>query len=253
MFLLKLKIDIRRKKILDILKKDGKVYVSELCRLLGVTPVTIRTDLDTLAADGYVDRITGGAVYLGTGDSYGKNILHYEEKEEIARSIANMIHDGDTVFINSGTTTEVIASALKEHHALNIVTNSLYTAAALHGASSFRIIMLGGEINSQYGFTYGADAEEKLNSYHADWAILSVDGVSAKSGITTYHAEEAIINRIMIERSERVIIAADSTKIGRCGFMKVCDASRDITVVTDKSADENEISALSANGIRVIK
>ena len=164
-----------------------------------------------------------------------------------------MIEDGDTVFINSGTTTEVVARALMARRGLNIVTNSLATAAALRGASSFRIIMLGGELNAQYGFTYGADAEDKLNSYHADWAILSIDGVSSSSGITTYHAEEALINRIMIARSERALIAADSTKIGRTGFMKICDTRSDITVVTNSTADFTELASLAERGITIIK
>lgn len=248
----KLKIDIRRKKILDILKKDGKVYVSELCKALGVTPVTIRTDLDTLEGDGYVERISGGAVYLG-GKPISQNIEKLGEKEEIAGKIADMIKDGDTIFINSGTTAAVVAAALREHHGLNVVTNSLGAASALRGAWGFRIIMLGGELNAEYGFTYGADAEEKLGSYHADWAILSVDGVSAASGVTTYHAEEATVNRLMIERSERTLIALDSTKIGKCGFMKVCNASPDITVVTDSLADGDELDALVRVGVRVIK
>lgn len=248
----KLKIDIRRKKILEILKKDGRVLVSELCKVLNVTPVTIRTDLDTLADDGYVERISGGAVYLGDG-GYREDISYLAEKEELGIKIAEIIKDGDTVFINSGTTTEVVARALMLRRGLNIVTNSLATAAALRNASSFRIIMLGGELNAQYGFTYGADAENKLNSYHADWAILSIDGVSATSGITTYHAEEAFINRIMIERSERALIAADATKIGRTGFMKICDTRSDITVVTNEGADKGELAALSEKGVKIIK
>ena len=249
----KLKIDIRRKKILEILKRDGKVFVSELCKTLGVTPVTIRTDLDTLESDGYVERISGGAVYLGDGASLRTDIPKLHEKEEIAEKVVAMIKDGDTVFINSGTTTEVVASALMVRHGLNIVTNSLAAAAALRGASSFRIIMLGGELNAQYGFTYGADAEEKLGSIHADWAILSVDGVSADSGITTYHAEEAAINRIMIERSERALITADYTKIGRTGFMKICDTRADIAIVTNTDSDTAELSRLSECGVLVIK
>ena len=163
-----------------------------------------------------------------------------------------MINDGDTVFINSGTTTELIARELKGLSNLNIVTNSLAVANALFGADSFRVIMLGGELNTKYGFTYGADAQEKLSHYHADWAILSVDGISAKSGITTYHAEEAVIDSMMIGGANKVLIAADHTKIGRAGFMRVCEASPDIHLVTDRHTATEELSLLEAVGVSVI-
>ena len=89
----KLKIDIRRGKILEILKKDGRVFVSELCKTLGVTPVTIRTDLNRLENDGYIQRISGGAVYLGEGVSLRQYIPNLSEKREIGEKIASMIKD----------------------------------------------------------------------------------------------------------------------------------------------------------------
>lgn len=252
----KLKIDIRRSKILELLKKDGKVRVGDLTRLLGTTAVTIRTDLDALVAEGHAERVTGGAVYLGKGDAgfyTGADIPYLKEKREIAEIISGMINDGDTVFINSGTTTEVIAAALAGHTALSIVTNSLAVATVLRECPSFRIIMLGGELNARYGFTYGADVLEKLSGYHADWAILSVDGISAGSGITTYHAEEAGTNRMMMAGARRVIIAADSTKIGRAGFMKICDSAPGIDLVTDSAPMSDELMALIASEVNVIR
>lgn len=248
----KLKIDIRRNRILEILKRDGRAQVKELCRTLGVTPVTIRTDLDTLENEGYVERVSGGAIYLGDGAAVHRdNVPNSAEKHEIAEKIAAMISDGDTVFINSGTTTEIIANALRVRRGLNIVTNSLGVASAFRGVGSFRIILLGGELNAEYGFTYGADAEDKLNRCHADWSILSIDGVSAESGITTYHAEEAAINRIMLERSTNRLIAAVSPKIGRTGFMKVCDCSPKIKIVTNR-CENSDFSKLRSVGVTVI-
>ena len=98
----KLKIDIRRNRILEILKRDGRVQVKELCQTLGVTPVTIRTDLDTLEKDGYVERVSGGAIYLGDNPSVHRdNIPNITEKLEIAEKIAAMISDGDTQLIDT--------------------------------------------------------------------------------------------------------------------------------------------------------
>ena len=253
----KLKIDKRRGLILDMLKRNGKVYISELSRELGVTSVTLRCDLDALERDGYLVRMKGGAVYSNRNLEKSlpdtPEVPCVKEKEDVARAICNMIKDGDTVFINSGTTTQLIAAELKRRGHLNIVTNSISVALALGGISTFRLILLGGEVNVKYGFTYGAEAEEKLSRYHADWAILSVDGIGAENGITTYHAEEAVLDRIMIEHSSRAIVAADSSKIGRVGFLRVCESTEGITLVTNKSDRVEQISALAERGVNVIE
>lgn len=253
-----LKIDIRRNKILELVRHHKKVYVSELSRELGVTPVTIRNDLAALEGDGYVERINGGAILsdhdLRFQTGKHKTIEHHKEKGAIAAAIADMIHDGDTVFINSGTTTEIVAAALKKRKNLNIVTNSIAVASSLSDADTFRIILLGGELNAKYGFTYGTDTQSKFDHYHADWAILSIDGISTVGGITTYHAEEAAIDHMMITESERVLIAADHTKIGRTGFMRVCELSSRICLVTDAAADNHtELSAITRLGAKIIK
>ncbi|MBE6605016.1 MAG: hypothetical protein E7639_04865 [Ruminococcaceae bacterium] len=159
----------------------------------------------------------------------------------------------DTLFINSGTTTEIVATALKKRKNLNIVTNSIAVASSLSDADTFRIILLGGELNAKYGFTYGADTQSKFDHYHADWAILSIDGISSLGGLTTYHAEEAAIDHMMICESERLLVAADYTKIGRTGFMRVCALSDDICLVTNAAARGiAEINTLKDIGVQVI-
>lgn len=254
----KLKIDIRRDKILDELKSSGKVFVSELAVKLGVTPVTVRNDLMALEKDGYLIRMNGGAVYSSRttqkpGIPESVEISQSHQKESIATAISDMIKDGDTLFINSGTTTQMIAGELKNRNNLNIVTNSLEVATLLGNVSSFRVILLGGEVNTKYKFTYGGDAQDQLSRYQADWAIMAIDGISMKKGITTYHAEEAIIDRMMMKGAKQIIIAADHTKIGRAGFMKVCDCNKDITLVTNHYDRTAELSELYENDIRVIE
>ena len=246
----RLKIDIRRSKILEILKREGKVFVTELSRKLDVTPVTIRCDLGALEREGHLERISGGAILSqrlsAPTAAEGENTA---EKEAIARAIVKMISDGDTVFINSGTTAMMAARELKRLSSLKIVTNYVAVATVLSDAPSFRVIMLGGELNARYGFTYGHDAQDKLRGFHADFAILSVDGISADGGITTYHAEEAIIDRMMIHGADEAFIVADSTKVGRAGFMRVHDSTLGIHLVTGKEADKYELDRLSAQKV----
>lgn len=252
----KLKIDIRRDKILEILKDNGEVSVTDLSEKLGATPVTIRNDLASLEKDGYLIRRQGGAISAKTApQNYGgfarTAINHLEEKNAIASQIVEMINNGDTIFLNSGTTTQVLASALKERTNLRIVTNSLAVAMDLSNHSSFKVILLGGEVNVQYGFVSGYDAQQQLQKYQADWGIISVDGMSIQSGVTTYHAEEAIINTMMLEHAKTKVIAADHSKIGRVGFSTICDIDNNIHLVTDSRCDENVLNEFKNKGLEI--
>ncbi len=254
----KLKIDIRRKKILELLRLEGKISVTEIADALNVTPVTIRTDLSVLEQEGQLMRVQGGAVQVPqkvsalTLEQSRAVVFNAEQKLTIGAAVAKMVQDGDTLFINSGTTSEFIAGALSTRINLNIVTNSLKVATRLGTIPTFRVLLIGGEINSQYGFTYGGDAQEQLSKYQADWAILSVDGVSAKGGVTTHHAEEAIIDRMMAASARQKVIAADAGKIGRAGFSRVCECNAELLLVTNRSEDISASEELQECGMKII-
>lgn len=250
----KLKIDIRREKILSLLQKTGKVSVTALSKELGATTVTIRNDLSALERDGYLMRVQGGAVIISNREAsttQNREISHYAQKCAIAQAVAERVRDGNTLFINSGTTSVCVAEALKVRKNLNIVTNSLKVATELGSVSSFRVLLLGGVINSQYGFTSGDDAQTQLARYQADWAILAVDGVSARGGITTYHAEEATVDRMMLAGAKHVLITADSSKIGNAGFSRVSDCSPRLELITDSHADAQTVEQLVEQGVKV--
>lgn len=251
----KLKIDIRRDKILEQLRRDGKVSVAALSSALGATVVTIRNDLTTLEQEGYLIRIQGGAVLAGVKDEpeASEDHIRTAQKKAIAEAVALLIQDGDSLFINSGTTSGCVAEALKRRKNLNVVTNALAVATSLKEAPTFRVLLLGGVINAQYGFTYGTDAQEQLGRYQADWAILSVDGISAEGGITTYHAEEAVLDRMMLSGAKNVLIVADNSKVGRTGFTWVRDCGEDIRLVTVGGGEPYSLEALKQKGVRVIE
>ena len=249
-----LKIDIRRAKILEKLKQQGTVSVAQLALELGATPVTIRSDLDALEAEGSLVRVQGGAVPLqrSQGRSAGGETVLANEKQAIAHAVAELVRDGDTLFINSGTTMLAVANALRIRKNLNIVTNSLEVASELGTVPGFRVILLGGEVNARYGFTYGSDAQEQLSHYRADKAIMSLDGIEPEAGLTTYHAEEATINRMVIARAGQLIVAADHTKVGRTGFFRFHPLGQEILLVTDRQVSEEAVAALEQAQVTVI-
>lgn len=252
----KLKIDVRRSKILEQLRAEGKVSVSRLAVELGATPVTIRNDLTALERDGYLVRMQGGAVISHRLENHMTPETEdptFLRKQALAEEVAKLISDGQTLFFNSGTTTHHIARALKGKKHLNIVTNSLAIAMELGNTPTFHVLLLGGEINASYGFTAGGDTQEQLSKYRADWAILSVDGVSAQGGITTCHPEEAILDRLMMANARKILIAATGNKIGTAGFSRICDSDESIQLVTDATGDKDAYLALQERGVRIIK
>ncbi len=251
-----LKIDERRKQILEILSRQGSVRVTELSAALGATVVTIRSDLSALERDGYLERVQGGAVqsvknFYNMG--FNRRATENESfKKEVARRAADMVRDGETLFINSGTTTLLTAMELKRKLNLNILTDSLPVAVELGAVPTFRVMLLGGEINAQYLFTYGNDARERLKGFVADKAILSVDGVDAEAGITTYHAEEATIDKMMMERSRQTLIVADYTKLGHASFSRVGDVNEAEVLVTNAEARQETGQVLEKLDIEIV-
>lgn len=252
-----LKIDVRRKKILEILARDGQVRVAELSEALGTTVVTIRSDLAALERDGYLERISGGAIQT-VKNYYNMEFLNRKQenmqyKKAIAVAASNLVSDGETLMINSGTTTFFTAVELKRHKNLNIVTNSISVAIELGSYPTFRVILLGGEINVQYSFIYGTDAMTQLKNYKADKAILSVDGIRSDVGLTTYHAEEAVIDKMMMERSRKTIIVADYTKLGHESFSNIGAISSTHSWVTNDCVSKQQLEEIKSLGIEVVK
>ena len=243
-----LKIDLRRRKLLELLAQGEGTTVAQLSAALEATPVTIRSDLAALERENLLRRVRGGAVPVEPEIGLGACA---EEKQAIARAVAARVSEGDRLFINSGTTSLAVAGALRRYRSLAVVTNSLPVARLL--GSRFPVVLLGGNVSASDDFTYGADALSQLERYRADWAVLSVDSISAAEGVTICHPEESAVSCRMLERAVRGVIAADHTKIGRTGFVRICDAGAPLMLVTCAPADDGEIAALRAAGVDVLQ
>ena len=249
-----LRIDVRRQKIVELLNQKGRIRVCDLSGMMHVSEVTIRNDLYVLAKSGILDRVPGGAVPLHMQNAYQpRKTEHAEEKKNIAFATAELVHDGETLMINSGTTTHYTAIELRKRKNLNILTNSVAVAMELGSYPTFRVILLGGKINTEYAFTYGSDTLSQLSRYKADKAILAVDGVCCHAGLTTYHAEEAAINKAMIDRSLQTIIVADSSKLGRESFNNFSALSAAHCLVTNEDTKDELLLPICSCGMSVIK
>ena len=251
------KVRERHNRIIESLNRNGIVRVSQLSKELDTSTVTIRHDLNILEQEGLLMRIQGGAVPPEPGAQFAafspqRKQVYQEEKTQIAVAAAALVNDGDTLFINSGSTAYYFSQQLKHRKNISIVTNSLHVAEEVGGTPSFRVILLGGNINTQFAFTSGDDTINQLNRYRAKYTFLSVDGICPDGRITTRHSDEAAVCRLMMERARSTVVIADRTKIGKEGFTYISDVQQMNTLVTDSKVSPHIISRLRDSGVRVI-
>ena len=245
----------RHEEIIEHIQLNGKVKVSELSQKYNISEVSIRKDLEVLEAQGHLTRIHGGAVGMNklyvNMDLTERFKTNAAAKRALAELAAKFIDDNDTIMMNAGTTLAYVLRALRGKKNISIVTNSVQNATEAALFPSFNVILLGGELDSKYQFTYGQDAIRQLENYHATKCILSVDGISAESGLTLYYSNEAELARKMIECSDVTIVAADSSKLGKNVFARITDAAKTDFLLTNRSDNSYEIEKLRKLGVKI--
>jgi len=165
--------------------------------------------------------------------------------------VAARIPDGAAVGMTGGTTTTEVARALADRERLTVVTNSLSIASELAVRPNLKLVVTGGVARTESYELVGPLAESALSSLNLDLVVVGVDGIAVGAGFTTHHEVEAHTNRALIERARRVIVAADSSKIGAVAFARICGLEAADEVVTDSAADPGEIEAIRAAGVAV--
>lgn len=246
----------RKQKILDLLKEKDSVRVANLSRMFGVSEVTVRSYLEDLEKKGLLSRVHGGAV-SSYKPYYSMNLnqrleTNQRAKVAIAEKVAALIQPNDTVMLNAGTTTLLVFRKFPADYNLSIVTNSISIALEAAGNPNYSVILVGGSVNTKYQFTYGNDAVRQLKKYHADKLILSVDGISAEQGFSTYYNQEATVDMAMLEQSDCCIIAADHSKFGHSAFAKISDLSVADYIVTGGQISSELAEILEEKGVTVL-
>ena len=230
--------------------------VNSLSKELGVSEVTIRNDLTRLEQKNMLIRARGGAIKL---DRVGidftlsdKNKQHFEEKKYIGQAAAELIEEGDTIILDSGTTTFEIAKNLLKLADLTVITNALNVASQLAEHKNVNVIIPGGFLRKNSLSLVGATAEESFRNYFCDKLFLAVDGFSTAHGLSTPNVEEAHLNRIMIGISKKVIVVTDSSKFLKRSFAFIAPISEVDVVVTDSGIPLEEQKRLENAGIQVV-
>ncbi len=245
----------RRRAIIEILERDGRVLVTDMARKFNTSQVTIRKDLEVLHAHGLVHRTHGGALPAREGALEDptlreKEKLHRKEKLRIADAAAAQVKEGQVVILDSGTTTTAIARALRNFHNITIITNALNIAAELTGAP-VEVILTGGTLRKNSFSLVGPIAEQTLRRLNADILFLGVDGFDVHHGLSTPNLLEAKVNRVMTEIAKRTVAVCDSSKFGRRSLSLIVPPSALQEVITDHAIPRSDLKALKKIGIDV--
>lgn len=247
----------RQKRIMDMLSHDGAVLVSKLSSELGVTEETIRRDLEKLEKQESLRRTHGGAVPIDE-TTYELSLekrksTNVEAKKCLAKSAAECVVSGDTIFLDASTTTFFMAKELKSIKNITVITNSVRVINELAGHDGIKLVAIGGAVSKNQSFV-GNLAEKSIeDNYFANKMFFSSKGVTADTGVLDSNEEECGIKLKMIKNSTRRYYICDKTKVGRIGFVKLADFGLIDTFITDSPLDEAMAARLADAQVNVIR
>ena len=249
-------LEQRRRKIRGLLQERAQITVPDLAQRFGVSAVTIRADLAALDAIGALVRVHGGALPRSESDELPidiKQSMYRAEKLRVAAAAVTHIHDGETVILDSGTTTSEIARLIRglKFQSLNVITNALNIAVLLASAPFINLVIPGGVLRRRSWSLSGPSAENAIRDLQADTLFLGVDSLDPEVGLMTPHVLEAQLNAQMIGIARKVIAVTDSSKLLRRNLSVISPVDTVDLLITDKGADARAIKAIRAKGVEV--
>lgn len=243
----------RHADILAILEAEGAATITALAERLNVSLETVRRDVKPLTDTGRLVRVHGAvglAGQIGEAPFQKRMRENAEAKRAIARTVAATIRDGESVMLDTGTTTSFVARGLMRHHRLTIVTNSSDIARTLATVNGNRVYMAGGELRPDSGAAFGKSALDFIAQFTVHHAVISA-GAVGEGGVMDYDLEEAEFARVVLSRGKRRVVVTDYSKFGRRGLIAVAGFDEVGEVVTDRAPEAAIAHALAAGGARL--
>jgi ribose transport system substrate-binding protein len=246
----------RQQQILKILQRQSSAKVSVLAEQLGVSQVTVRSDLDSLEEEGRISRVRGGAVLNGdyhilTPSLAARSQVNEEAKRRIAHRAADMVKDGDRILLDESTTVFHMVPYLRKRNHLTIVTNGVETGLALSRDTSHTVILLGGALRSNRSSVVGPLGESNLRHLHIETAFLSCTGFSSQVGMTQTDMQDAQLKRCMVASAGRVVALVDASKFGKTDLTPFARVDQLAHVLTDSSVEADFVQDLRRMGVTV--
>jgi len=246
----------RQKQILSLLSKAGRLSVAEIVEQFAISEATARRDLETLSSQGKAQRVHGGVIAIEQAPPelpiLQRENEQSDEKSRIGRVAAELISDGGTVFLGSGTTVLETAKNLRERKNLTVLTNSLPVLNALAGIKDITVVSLGGQLRDSELSFIGHITEQALAELRVDKVVVGTRGVSLEHGLTNDYLPETMTDRAILKIGREVIIAADHTKVNRVSTALLAPLTAMHVFVTDSKADGKFTQSLKKQGIRVV-
>jgi DeoR/GlpR family transcriptional regulator of sugar metabolism len=242
----------RHAQILALLRRSGVVRIATLAKTFAVTTETARRDLDELAANGALQRTYGGGASRSLIDEPGiglRGLVHAPSRTRIAEAAAALVEAGDALMIDAGSTTSLFAAALASRNVrVTVVTNCLQVATALGAADRCRVIVCPGEYVPREAGVFGTDAVAFLQRFRANKAFIGAGGVTA-DGLTDADSAGGAVKRAMLERAERAVLLADSSKFGVVQFERFAPLGALHDLVTEATPPRKLAAALRKAGV----
>jgi DeoR/GlpR family transcriptional regulator of sugar metabolism len=246
----------RQQKIIDILVQNKRASVSELSQLFSVSEVTVRADLQTLAEQNLIVRTHGGAVLISPVPELSLTLRRQkqvQEKASIGAAAAELVSNGDAVFLDASSTALVVAHQLRRHRDLTVLTHSLAVAQALLDAPSVTVVLAGGILQRDTISLIGVGGLAPLRDFNIQTGFFGAHGLSMQDGLTDVSAGEAEVKREVIAMCRQVVAIIDATKWGRVGPASFANFQDLDVIVTDNQAPANLVEQARAKGMRVIQ
>ncbi len=245
----------RHDEIIELIKNSGFVTVEEMAKLYNVTPQTIRRDINFLDSEGYISRYHGGAGLSVSTENvayrHRKEIL-LDEKKKIAKKIASIIPDNSSLFINIGTTMELVANELMNHNKLRIITNNLNIGAIMSKKKDFEVIVTGGIVRSRDQGITGEAAVTFIRQFKVDIGIIGISGIDLDGTLLDFDFREVVVSKTIIENSRKVYLVTDHSKFGRNAMVKLGNISEIDTLITDKKPPKQLMDIISSSDVNLV-
>ncbi|WP_114238364.1 DeoR/GlpR family DNA-binding transcription regulator [Dyella sp. C9] len=245
----------RQQRILEQLRRDGRVVAAELAQSFDVSEDSIRRDLRELAAQGLCKRVYGGALLpaVTLTPLKQRRSEHSTRKQALARKAVSLVQPGQTLLIDAGTTNAAIAAALPRDAGLTVITNAPHIAQLLLDREGFDVLLVGGRVDKAIGGAIGAQAVEQVRRLRADLCFPGACAIDAAHGLWGFDSEEALFKRAMIEASDETVVVATDDKLGAVATHQVAELSRVQHLVVEHSADRASRVAFSSRGVAVLR
>jgi DeoR/GlpR family transcriptional regulator of sugar metabolism len=239
----------RRQEILRAVRA-GTAHVADLAESFGVSEMTVRRDLSSLARDGKLERVHGGALHAGEPRFSQIEVERFDVKDRMGAAAAALVEDGQTVMIDIGNSTLQMARHLHGRK-VTVVTTNLAVLEELQPDPAIELVLPGGTVRRNYRSLVGVVAEDSLRQLKADVAVLGTSAVDAELGVWDTTMVEVPIKRLMIAAADRVVLLADAAKFSMSGVVRVCGPESIDHIVTDAPLPAASRSAVDAAGIEV--